>query len=193
MTERERRDAGLWYDANFDEELLRERRSADRFSRAYNAVETGDDAARSALLAGTFGAVGERVCILPPLAVDYGYNCFVGDDTFINHDAYLMDCAPINIGSHVFIGPRCGMYTGEHPLTASERNRGLERAAAITVEDDVWIGGDVVILPGVTIGRGSVVGAHSTVTHDIPSGVVCAGNPCRVLREITEADAPELD
>ena len=100
-----------------------------------------------------------------------------------------MDCAPITIGSHCFIGPNCGMYTAIHPLLASERNQGLEKAEPITIGDNVWIGADVKILPGVTIGSDTVIGAGSVVTRDIPSHVVAIGNPCHVLREITEKDS----
>ena len=94
----------------------------------------------------------------------------------------------ITIGSHVFIGPNLGAYTAVHPLVAEERNQGLERALPIVIGDNVWIGGDVTILPGVTIGAEAVIGAGSVVTKDVPAGVVAAGNPCRVLRPITEAD-----
>ena len=100
-----------------------------------------------------------------------------------------MDCAPIQIGSHCFIGPNCGMYTAIHPLLAGERNKGLEKAMPITIGDNVWIGADVTILPGVTIGANSVIGAKSVVTKDIPENVVALGNPCRVLREITMQDS----
>ena len=99
-----------------------------------------------------------------------------------------MDSAPIRIGEHCFIGPSCGMYTAVHPLIAEERDRGLEKALPITVGDHVWFGGDVTVLPGVTIGSYSVIGAGSVVTKDIPSGVIAAGNPCRVLRKVTEED-----
>lgn len=105
----------------------------------------------------------------------------------LNHNAYLMDGAPITIGKHCFIGPNCGMYTANHPLVAEERNQGLEQARPITIGDNVWIGADVTILPGVTIGEGSVIGAKSVVTAIFPQ-CHCLGNPCRVLRAITEAD-----
>ena len=99
-----------------------------------------------------------------------------------------MDCAPITIGKHCFIGPNCGMYTAIHPIVAKERNQGLEMAKPITIKDNVWIGGDVTILPGVTIGEGSVIGAKSLVTKDIPANVIAVGNPCRIVRPITDED-----
>lgn len=131
---------------------------------------------------------GENVSILAPFIADYGKNCFIGEGTFINYGAYLMDGAPITIGKSCFIGPNCGMYTATHPLLAEERNRGLEKAKPITIGDNVWLGGDVTILPGVTIGEGSVIGAKSLVNKDIPPNVVAVGNPCRVIRAITEED-----
>lgn len=100
-----------------------------------------------------------------------------------------MDGAPIRIGAHCFIGPNCGMYTASHPLLAEERNRGLEKAAPIVIGDNVWIGADVTILPGVTVGSNTVIGAKSVVTKDIPPNVIAVGNPCRVLRPITEQDS----
>lgn len=188
MTERERRDARLWYDANFDPELLVERQRADGLCHRLNLLPPSAEAERMALLRELLAEVGEGVTVLGPLYVDYGYNVRIGSGSFVNHGAYLMDGALIAIGERVFIGPGCGMYTAEHALLPEERARGLERARPITICDDVWIGGDVTILPGVTIGERSVVGAHSTVTRDVPPGVIAVGSPCRVLRAITGAD-----
>ena len=188
MTEREKLERGLWYDANYDEDLCRERERANELAHRLNQASPGDAAARESLLRELLGHVGEHVEVLSPLYVDYGRNVSIGDWSFLNHGAYLMDGAPITIGSHVFVGPNLGAYTAQHPLVAEERNLGLERALPITIEDDVWIGGDVKIMPGVTIGRGSVIGAGSVVTRDIPAGVVAMGSPCHPVRPITEAD-----
>ena len=188
MTEREKLERGLWYDANYDEDLCRERERANELAHRLNQASPGDAAARESLLRELLGHVGEHVEVLSPLYVDYGRNVSIGDWSFLNHGAYLMDGAPITIGSHVFVGPNLGAYTAQHPLVAEERNLGLERALPITIEDDVWIGGDVKIMPGVTIGRGSVIGAGSVVTRDIPAGVVAMGCPCRPVRPITDAD-----
>ena len=190
MTEAQRRDRGLWYDANNDAELGEERSRADDACFLLNQTLPSDREGREKILRALLGQMGEGVEILGPLYVDYGYNVSIGAGSFINHGAYLMDGAPIRIGEHVFIGPNFGAYTAQHPLTVKERNAGLERALPITIEDDVWIGGDVTVLPGVTVGRGAVIGAGSVVTRDVPAGVVAAGNPCRVLREITECDRP---
>ena len=127
--------------------------------------------------------------ILSPFYTDYGSFCRIGANSFLNHNAYLMDGGGITIGHHVFIGPNCGMYTAAHPLLPEERNLGLEKASPIVIGDNCWIGADVTILPGVTIGEGTVIGAKSVVTRDIPAGVIAMGNPCRVIRPITEKDS----
>ena len=188
MTEREKLEKGLWYDANYDTELLEERANAEELYFYFNNTNPKDAAKKEDILKQLLPHKGENITILSPVCTDYGYNCFIGNETFINHNAYLMDCAPITIGKHCFIGPNCGMYTAIHPIVAKERNQGLEMAKPITIKDNVWIGGDVTILPGVTIGEGSVIGAKSLVTKDIPANVIAVGNPCRVVRPITDED-----
>ena len=188
MTEKEKMAAGLWYDANFDPQLLADRARAEELCAAFNAAPPGDAQGRDRLLRALIPDLGRDVVILSPFYADYGVNCRIGDGSFLNHGVYLMDGAPITLGRHCFLGPGCGLYTANHPLDAAQRAQGLERALPITLGDDVWLGGNVVVLPGVTIGSGSVIGAGSVVTRDIPPGVVAAGNPCRVLRPITEAD-----
>ena len=188
MTEREKLEKGLWYDANYDTELLEERANAEELYFYFNQTNPKDAAKKEDILKQLLPHKGENITILSPFCTDYGYNCFIGNETFINHNAYLMDCAPITIGKHCFIGPNCGMYTAIHPIVAKERNQGLEMAKPITIKDNVWIGGDVTILPGVTIGEGSVIGAKSLVTKDIPANVIAVGNPCRIVRPITDED-----
>ncbi|WP_314011163.1 sugar O-acetyltransferase, partial [Pseudostreptobacillus hongkongensis] len=143
---------------------------------------------RSNLLKVLFPNIGENVTILSNFNIDYGYLTFIGDNVFINHVAYFMDGGKIFIGSNCFIGPNCGMYTANHPLIAKERNMGLEMAKSIVIEENVWIGADVTILPGVKIGKNSVIGAKSLVTKDIPENVIAMGHPCKVIREIKEFD-----
>ena len=188
MTERDKMGQSLWYDANNDAELLALRTQADDLCHQFNQTAPSDEGRRAEILKRLLPACGERTTILAPLYVDYGCNCIIGGDSFINHGAYLMDGATITIGSHCFIGPNCGMYTAEHPLVAEERNQGLERARAIHIGDNVWIGGNVTILAGVTIGEEAVIGAGSVVTKDIPAHMVAVGNPCRAIRAITEQD-----
>ncbi len=191
MTEREKLNKGLWYDANYDKELLDQREKAEELYFLLNLTPPQQAEKREEILAKLLPNKGRDVSISPPFYTDYGYNCYISDHTFINHNAYLMDGAPIRIGSYCFIGPNCGMYTAQHPLLAKDRNKGLERARPITIGNNVWIGADVTILPGVTIGDNTVIGAKSVVTKDIPSGVVAMGNPCRVIREITDEDSIE--
>lgn len=188
MTEREKMKNGEWYDANYDKELLAERLKAEDLCFYFNHTLPSDYEKREKILKELLPNMQKDVSILAPFYTDYGYNCIIGEKTFINHNAYLMDGATITIGKNCFIGPNCGMYTANHPLIAEERNKGLEKALSITIEDDVWIGADVTILSGVKIGKGSVIGAKSVVTKDIPSGVIAIGNPCSVVRPITEAD-----
>ena len=191
MTEREKMEKGLWYDANYDEALVQARLAAEDLCFELNRTRPSDKAKREALLTKLLPHRGADTVILSPFYADYGMNCRIGDATFINHNAYLMDGAAITIGSHCFIGPNCGMYTGNHPMIADERNRGLEQAKPITIGDNVWIGADVTILPGVTIGDGCVIGAKSLVNRDIPAGMFAAGVPCRVIRPISEEDTIE--
>lgn len=191
MTEREKLNKGLWYDANYDKELLDQREKAEELYFLLNLTPPQQAEKREEILAKLLPNKGRDVSISPPFYTDYGYNCYISDHTFINHNAYLMDGAPIRIGSYCFIGPNCGMYTAQHPLLAKDRNKGLERARPITIGNNVWIGADVTILPGITIGDNTVIGAKSVVTKDIPSGVVAMGNPCRVIREITDEDSIE--
>lgn len=189
MTELEKRDAGLWYDANYDPNVLKERMRADSLCFELNMTPPADEGKREKILKQLLPHRQKHVALLSPFYADYGYNCFIGEATFLNHGVYMMDCARITLGSHCFIGPDCGFYTASHPLLAQERNQGLERVDPITLEDNVWLGAKVSVMPGVMIGTGSVIGAGSVVTKDIPSYVVAAGNPCRVLRPITADDS----
>lgn len=189
MKEHEKMEKGFWYDANNDPELLEQRKSAEDLCYLLNQTSPKKEDKREEILSVLLPERGKNITILPPFYADYGYNCFIGDATFINYNVYLMDGAPIRIGSHCFIGPNCGMYTAVHPLLAEERNQGLEKAKPIVIGDNVWIGADVTILPGVTVGDNAVIGAKSVITKDIPSNVIAVGNPCHVLRKITEQDS----
>lgn len=187
-TEKQKMLRGEWYDAAYAPELLAERDRCRTHCEIFNHPgHTPQE--RDAALHRALPHLGERTTFVPPLHCDYGTQVETGTDCFFNFGTTFLDEAPIRFGNHVFVGPDCGFYTAIHPLDAPRRNRGLERALPITVEDDVWIGGHVTVLPGVTIGRGSVVGAGSVVTRDVPPGVVAAGNPCRVIRPITEAES----
>ena len=188
MTEKEKMLAGKWYDANFDKELLEERLKAEDLCFELNQTRPSNTEKREKIINQLIPNCGKDVSILSPFYADYGIYSSVGEGSFINHGAYLMDGGKITIGSHCFIGPNCGMYTAIHAYDSQQRNAGIEKALPISIGDDCWIGADVTILPGVHIGKGSVIGAKSVVTKDIPEGVIALGNPCRVLREITEED-----
>ena len=193
MTEKEKLKKGLWYDANYDEELLKERERAEDLCLEFNSTKLSDKKTKEEVLKKLLPNKKEDTVILSPFYTDYGYNCIIGEKTFINHNAYLMDGAEIKIGDNCFIGPNCGMYTAAHPIFFEERNKGLEKALPINIGDNVWIGGDVTILPGASIGNNSVIGAKSLVTKDIPANVVAFGNPCRVIRKISEKDKIIMD
>ncbi len=158
---------------------------------AYNAEP--DFFKRQGMLSELFGKVGKDVVVLPGLTIDVGFLTEVGDNTFINANITLLDTYPIVIGSRVQIGPNCGFYPVGHPLEAAGRSfadkatgqaRSITRGAPIVIEDDVWMGGHVVLVPGVTVGARSVIGAGSVVTKSIPPDVFAAGNPCRVIKSI---------
>lgn len=187
-TEKEKAAEGLLYNANYDETLQAEMKATRGIIFEYNNLSPLQDEEREKILASLLGKKGKNVTIISPFYCDYGYNIEVGDNFFANTNFVVLDGAKVKIGNNVFIAPNVGIYTAGHPLDAEQRNEGLEYAFPVTIEDDVWIGGHVCIMPGVTIGKGTVVGAGSVVTKDLPANSLAVGNPCRVLREITEAD-----
>lgn len=191
MTEKQKMEAKLWYDANYDKELLEIRLKAEDLCFELNNTRPSEAEKRTEILKELLPQMEENCVVLSPLYADYGVYTKIGHDTFINHNAYLMDGGGITIGCHCFIGPNCGMYTAIHATIAEERNQGLEKALPIVIGDNCWLGGDVTILPGVTIGNNTIIGAGSVVTKDIPGNVVAVGNPCRVLRPITDEDRIE--
>lgn len=157
---------------------------AKELQHEYNALSPSARRERKALLGEIIGAMGDKVTIISPFYCDYGHNITIGDNFFSNMNLTIIDCAQVTIGDNVLIGPNVGIYTAGHPLSIDLRRQGLEFALPIVVGDDVWIGGHVCILPGVTIGSGSVIGAGSLVTKDVPAGVLAYGNPCRVVRQL---------
>ena len=187
MTERERMLSGQLYDAG-DETLTAARGRAKRLTWRYHQLDPTDWDSRTQILQELLGHLGEDSWIEPPFRCDYGTQSSIGDHFFANDDCIFLDVAPITIGNQVMFGPRVCLYTAGHPLDAATRNTGLEFGKPIAIGDDVWLGGNVVVLPGVTIGAGTVVAAGSVVRRDLPPHVLAAGNPCQVLRPITEAD-----
>lgn len=131
---------------------------------------------------------GKRNMIVPPFQCDYGENIHIGDDFFANYNTIMLDVNTIKIGNRVMFGPRVSLLTASHPIDKAIRSELLEYGLPITIEDDVWLGGNVTVNPGITIGEGSIIGSGSVVTRDVPKNVVAAGNPCKVIRNITEED-----
>lgn len=173
------------YDANNDPQLIAERTACKELCFDYNNLRPKDAEGRRKIIMQLLGSVKEKFLIEQPFLCDYGYNIHIGDNFYANHNLVILDEAPVRFGDNVFIAPNCGFYTAGHPIDAYERNKGLEYARPIAVGNDVWIGANVCVLPGVTIGDGCVIGAGSVVVKDIPPHSVAVGNPCRVIRTIT--------
>lgn len=192
MTERERMLSGELYFPG-EEALSAARERAKGLTWRYNQMDPTDWEGRTALLRELLGHLGEDSWIEPSFHCDYGANITLGDGVFINYDCVFLDVAPITIGNRVLIAPQAGLYTAGHPLDPEVRASGLEFGRPITLEDDVWLGGHVTVCPGVTVGRGSVIAAGAVVTGDIPAGVVAAGNPCKVLRPLTDRDQAQWE
>ena len=188
MTEKEKMGRQMLYDANYDQELIRERTNAKELCYDYNHLRPSQEEEQRAVLKKLLGKTGENFCITAPFWCDYGYNIEIGENFYTNHNCVILDGAKVKFGDNVFVAPNCGFYTAGHPIDAGRRNAGLEYAYPITVGDNVWFGGGVQVMPGVTIGSNVVIGSGSVVTKDIPDNVVAAGNPCRVIRAITEED-----
>jgi maltose O-acetyltransferase len=176
--------AGRPYRAD-DPELVRERVRARRLTARYALVDPGDAAGRRAVLAELFAAVGASVEIEVPLHCDYGWNTTLGEGVYVNAGCAILDCARIEIGALTLLGPGVKLCAATHPVDPAERETGLESALPIVLGRNVWLGAAVVVGPGVTIGDGSVIGAGSVVLADVPAGVLAAGTPCRVVRELT--------
>lgn len=186
MTEknvREKMLAGESYNC-LDPDLSAERQEFKKWLRRYNQSETTVE--QQILLQQMLGALGQNSIIEPPFFCVYGKNIYLGDNVYINFLCTILDCNEVRIGNHVMIGPGVQIYTPAHALQAEVRNQGWEEAKAIVIEDNVWLGGSAILLPGVRIGRNAVVGAGALVSHDVPANVIVAGNPARVIRGIRE-------
>jgi maltose O-acetyltransferase len=169
---------GELYDAT-DPQLAEERLRARRLLHRLNYTEYGNHSAYREIIAELLPNASPDIWIEPPFFCDYGYNIFTGEQVFFNFNCVLLDIMPIRIGSHVLFGPNVQVYTATHPVEALERRQGLEYARPITIGDDCWIGGSVIISPGVTIGERCLVGAGAVVTKDIPPDTIVVGNPAR--------------
>jgi len=179
--------AGQPYLAN-GSELVGERLLVKELLFEFNNLRPVEVEARNAILQKLFGKTGANFYVEPPFRCDYGYNIEIGDNFYANYNLVILDCASVKIGDNVFIAPNVGIYTAGHPIHSDLRNQELEFALPIEIGNSVWIGGNVVINPGIKIGDNTVIGSGSVVTKNIPPNVVAVGNPCKVLRSITEDD-----
>lgn len=179
--------AGQWYNA-MDYSMLKLRQENNKKTEAYSRITINTLSYKDRMAKAIVREFGENANIIPPFTCDYGCNVKVGDNTVINHSGVFLDTNEINIGKHALIGPKSGLYGAIHPFDVEARNEGIEKAKTINIGDGAWLGGKVTVVPGVSIGKHSVIGAGSVVTKDIPDDVVAVGNPCRVIRKITEDD-----
>lgn len=169
-------------------EMIEARRNAVRLAKEYNESYEKSQEEREAILRRMMKSVGQNVHLEPEFRCEFGCNITIGDHFWANLDCVMLDCAEIVIGDHVLFGPRVGIYTANHAVDAWERINGACYAKPVKIGNNVWVGAGVHITPGVTIGDNTIIGAGSVVTKDIPANVIAAGVPCRVIREITEAD-----
>lgn len=185
MSEREKMINGEIYNPMVPE-LETDRFFAKQLCIEYNALSVDKKERKNEILTRLVAKRGQSLIIEPNFFCDYGYNLEFGENCYINHNSVFLDCAKIKFGDNVLVGPNCGFYTAMHPTNVKERLTFVESAKPITVKDNVWIGGNCVILAGVTIGENTVIGAGSVVVKDIPPNVVAVGNPCKVVKKLVE-------
>ena len=183
MTEKEKMLSGELYDAN-EKGLVEDRLRCKDLCHEYNQLLPSKINEQEALIKKIFGKTKQHICVTAPFWCDYGYNIELGENFYSNHNLVILDTAKVTFGDNVFIAPNCGFYTAGHPLDVAQRNKGLEYAKPITVGNNVWIGGNVIVMPGVTIGDNCTIGGGSVVVKDIPSNTVAVGNPCRGIKNL---------
>lgn len=187
MTEWERMQKGLVYN-DFDQDLFNKRVEAKKLFKAYNKTDDEEIDLRNKIMKQLFKNVGENVWIEPDFRCEFGKNITICDNVYINFGCIILDCSEVTIGSHTLLGPNIGLYAANHSTDATERINGGCYGKPIHIGNNVWLGGDVKVLQGVTIGDNTIIGAGSIVTKDIPDNVIAVGNPCKVIRKITEED-----
>jgi len=187
MTEKERMLSGQLYklpDSELNALLFRSR----KLQRLIAECKEGEIDRKNSLYKQLLGCVGKKFWIGSPFYCDYGSNIYIGENFVANYDCIMLDVCPITIGNNVLLGPRVSIYTAMHPLDAAVRDTRVEYGKPVKIGDSVWIGGSTIINPGVTIGNRAIIGSGSVVTKDISDNVIAAGNPCRILRSLTEED-----
>ena len=182
-TEKEKMLAGEFFHCG-DTELMENKKYARTLAEKYNHSSEDDLDLRYSLLKKLFGKCGKKILIKPPFHCDYGYQIFVGENFFANFDCVFLDAAPIEIGDNCMIGPKTCIFAISHPLAPKERQKGIGIPKKVTIGNNVWIGGNVTILPGISLGNNVVVGAGSVVTKSFPDNVVIAGNPAKIIKKI---------
>ncbi|MDD6207248.1 MAG: sugar O-acetyltransferase [Clostridiales bacterium] len=186
MDHRKRRDEEMAYIS--DEAVFEEQKITRRLVDQLNTADSSDFERLKELAHNLVRGSRKDLFIVPPFRCDYGFHIEAGNHVFINYNCTILDVGKVHIGNHVLIAPNVSIYTAGHPIHPETRKTGYEYGIPVTIEDNVWIGGNVVIVPGVTIGENAVIGAGSVVTKDIPANTIAAGNPCKVIRSITEED-----
>lgn len=187
MNQKERMLMELPYKAWLDG-LTEERQKAKNLIYKYNRCNPLKRNKREKIIRKIIGNAGERIFIEQPFYCDYGTNIEIGNDFYSNHNLVILDVAKVIIGNNVMCGPNVSIITAGHPIHHKSRNSGYEYGIGIKIEDNVWLGGNVIINPGITIGKNSIIGSGSVVTKNIPNDVIAVGNPCKILREITDED-----
>lgn len=186
-TEKEKMLAGKPYKA-FDPQLFAERQFAKDLNFQINTLHPSLVNERNDLFRRLLGNTGNQYHIEQPFRCDYGYNIYIGENFYANYNCTILDCASVSFGNNVFLAPNVSIFTAGHPLHFEPRNQEYEYAFPVAVGNNVWIGGGAIINPGITIGDNTVIGSGSVVTKDIPDNVMAAGNPCRIIRKITDED-----
>lgn len=187
MTDWEKMQAGMIYN-DFDDDLFQRRVEAKKLFRAYNKTDDDEVEMRQHIMKELFKSVGSKVWIEPDFRCEFGKNIIIEDNVYINFGCVILDCAEVTIGANSLLGPNIGLYAVNHTSDAEERIHGGCYGKPIHIGKNVWLGGDVKILVGVSIGDNTIIGTGSIVTKDIPSNVVAVGNPCKVIKEITDKD-----
>lgn len=187
VSEYEKMISGKLYNAS-NEDVEKRARRAQQLTRLFNKTTEEEVDYRKELINKLFKSTGSNVHINPPFRCDYGENISVGDNFYANFDCIILDVAEVIIGDNVMFAPRVGIYTASHPIDPSIRVDGLELGGKVTIGDNAWLCANVTINPNVNIGENTIIGSGSVVTKDIPPNVIAAGNPCKVIREITEDD-----
>ena len=188
MTEWEKAQNGYLYDANYDKEIVELRTRCADLCYEFNLCKPSETEKQKAILEQMLGKIKGTPVITAPFYCDYGSNISIGENFYTNHNVTILDGAKVTFGDNVFIAPNCVFSTAGHAIDSEQRVQGLEIALPITVGDNVWIGTNVSVLPGVTIGSNTIIGAGSVVNKSIPDGVIAAGNPCKVIRKVTDVD-----